>query len=268
MQPYFLPYIGYFQLMAAVDRFVILDDVNYIKGGWINRNRLPARNGTMWLTLPLVGASPNRIIREIEILPDNGWKRAMERTVALTYAEATEAALVLPLFRQWLASASGNLSAFLSGCLVDVAKYLRMAPEIVYTSSIHPKDGLKGPERVLDICLREGASVYVNLPGGRELYDPSVFSCAGVELHFLQPQVQALALMHSGTEGPVLCYSRSDDAEFTQSTARRNEGFLPCRIVTATPKLASVKLLNVTRSRLMSKTVMFALRDNSALCLF
>ena len=89
MQPYFLPYIGYFQLMAAVDRFVILDDVNYIKGGWINRNRLPARNGTMWLTLPLVGASPNRIIREIEILPDNGWKRAMERTVALTYAEAT-----------------------------------------------------------------------------------------------------------------------------------------------------------------------------------
>lgn len=205
MQPYFLPYIGYFQLMAAVDRFVVLDDVNYINRGWINRNRLPTSNGTRWLTLPLVAASQNRLIRDLDILPDDGWKRIMECTVAATYAKAPEAAAVLPLFLRWLAAASGNLSAFLSWCLAEAAGYLGVAPDIVYTSSIYPRSGLKGSDRILDICLRERANVYVNAPGGRELYQPSMFAEAGIDLLFLEPKINAQDLLrYSGTEGPVL----------------------------------------------------------------
>ena len=74
MQPYFLPYIGYWQLIRAVDTFVILDDVNYINRGWINRNRISIRGEPCWMTLPLVGASQNKLISEINLLPDDGWK--------------------------------------------------------------------------------------------------------------------------------------------------------------------------------------------------
>jgi hypothetical protein len=204
MQPYFLPYLGYFQLMAAVDRFVILDDVNYINRGWINRNRLPAGDGTAWMTLPLVGASQNRLIRDIEIVVDDGWKAKFERSVAAAYAQAPELAAILPLFQKWLGLASGNLSAFLVHCISDVAHHLGIPVQIVPTSSVHPKMDLKGQERILNICLREGANVYVNPPGGRELYDAAAFTRAGVELCFLQPHLSTLPLRHSGTEGPVL----------------------------------------------------------------
>lgn len=204
MQPYFLPHIGYFQLMSAVDRFIILDDVSYINGGWINRNRIPSQRGPKWLTLPLAKASQNRQIREIEILPDDGWKGKMEKTVASTYAHAPGIAEVLPLFLNWLAAASGNLSKFLYGSLRDTACFIGLSPEFVPTSSVYPKTGLKGADRILDICLREGATTYVNPPGGRELYDEAVFSKAGIDLKFLQSQPEFLNLKYSGSEGAVL----------------------------------------------------------------
>lgn len=204
MQPYFLPYMGYFQLMAAVDRFILLDDANYINGGWVNRNRIPSRNGPRWLTLPLAKASQNRRIRDIEILPDNGWKRKMERTVASTYAHAPGRAEVFPLFIDWLAGASGNLSDFLCRSLRDAACFMGLSPDLVPASSVYPRNGLMGADRILDICLREGATTYVNPPGGRELYDEAVFSKAGIELKFLQFEPESLHLRYSGSEGAVL----------------------------------------------------------------
>jgi hypothetical protein len=204
MQPYFFPYIGYFQLMAAVDRFVILDDVSYINRGWINRNRLPSDDGPVWLTLPVSGASQNRQIRDLEIAPDDGWKASMMRKVALTYAKAPYADTVLPQFERWVSQAQGNLSAFLCRCLSEVAEYAGIAAQIVPTSAIYSKGDLKGAERIMDICAQERASVYVNLPGGRELYDPRVFDEAGVKLLFLDTELRALPLEHRGPDGPTL----------------------------------------------------------------
>ena len=68
MQPYIFPYIGYFQLVQAVEMFVFYDDVNYIKGGWINRNRILINNQPSYVTIPLKGASPNKLICEIEFI--------------------------------------------------------------------------------------------------------------------------------------------------------------------------------------------------------
>jgi len=204
MQPYFLPYLGYFQLLAAVDRFIVLDDVNYINRGWINRNRIPSSIGTQWLTIPLLKASQNRLIREIDILPDNGWKMRMSRIVTTAYAQAPETADVLPLFLRWLTEASGNLSTFLYRSLTDVVRFVGLKTELVPTSAVYPKSGLKGTDRILDICLREGATTYVNLPGGRDLYDGTEFSKAGVELQFLQPQLELPNVKYGGSEGPVL----------------------------------------------------------------
>jgi len=204
MQPYFLPYIGYFQLMAAADRFVFLDDVNYINRGWINRNRLRTPQGPAWFTLPLVGASQNRLICELDIKPDDGWKRSLDRTISTTYSKAPFYREVYPLFQELLSAASGNLAHFLSWNLMEIASWLGLNTRFVPSSSLHPKGELKGQHRILDICQREGADVYINPPGGRELYDSPVFSAAGVQLQFLRPELQNLQLASAGEEGPVL----------------------------------------------------------------
>lgn len=198
MQPYFLPYIGYFQLMAAVDKFVLLDDVNFITRGWINRNRIAVNGEPHWLTLPLVKASQNRLINEIEIVDNPLWKRKMIRTIELSYRSAPFAHLVWPMFSELLEDARGSLSTFLFRHLRRVADYIGINVLIEPTSTIYPKEGRVGQDRILDICRREGATSYVNLPGGRELYDNESFAAAGIELLFIEPNLEALVLRHSG----------------------------------------------------------------------
>ena len=204
MQPYLFPYLGYWQLLAAVDKFVILDDVNYINRGWINRNRVAVNGKPAWFTVPLVGASQNRLINEMEIVPDNGWKRKMERMMSEAYAQAPEAQDVLPLLHRWLAGASGSLSRFLYETIKEVATFLGIATTIVPSSSIYPKNDLKGQSRILDICRREGATTYVNPPGGSEIYDAELFRRAGIELIFLQPDLHTGQLQSGADEGVVL----------------------------------------------------------------
>lgn len=204
MQPYFLPYIGYFQLMSAVDKLVLLDDVAFINGGWINRNRIAVNGQPQWLTLPLVQASQNRLINEIEIVDDPSWKRKTVRTVELSYGSAPFAHHILPLFSDMLKEARGSLSAFLFRQLRRVADCISIETAIEATAAKYPKEGRSGQERILDICAREGATGYVNLPGGRNLYDPQLFTSAGIELLFLEPNLQALTLRHSGDKGPSL----------------------------------------------------------------
>jgi len=204
MQPYFLPYLGYFQLMSAVDKIALLDDANFINSGWVNRNRIAVQGEPHWLTLPLARASQNRLINEIEIVDDPVWKRKTIRTVELSYQDAPFAAQILPLLTELLQEARGSLSAFLFYQLRRLGDYIGIPTEIEQTSAKYPKEGLTGQRRILDICVREGASTYVNLPGGRSLYDAKVFASAGIELLFLDPNFPEITLRHSGQEGPCL----------------------------------------------------------------
>jgi hypothetical protein len=204
MQPYFLPYIGYFQLLSAVDKLVLLDDVNFINGGWVNRNRIAINGCPRWLTIPLAKASQNRLISEIEIADDPLWMRKTLRTVELGYRSAPFASQILPLFVDMLKEARGSLSTFLFRQLRRVADYIDIDTGIEPSSTVYPKDGRSGQDRILDICTREKATVYVNLSGGRNLYDAYLFASAGIELLFLEPNLQALPLRHSGHEGPSL----------------------------------------------------------------
>jgi hypothetical protein len=204
MQPYFLPYIGYFQLMSAVDKFVLLDDVNFINGGWINRNRIAINGEPQWVTLPLAKASQNRRINEIEIVDNALWKRKAMRMVELSYQNAPFVHQILPLFSEMLRGARGSLSTFLFRHLRQLADYIGIDTGIEATATIYPKEGRAGQERILDICTREGATSYVNLPGGRDLYDAQSFASAGIKLIFLEPNLETLTLRHSGHEGPSL----------------------------------------------------------------
>lgn len=199
MQPYFVPYLGYFQLMAAVDKFVLLDDVNYINRGWINRNRISLHGKPVWLTLPLAGASQNRLIYEIEFFADDGWKSRHAKLIMQAYAKAPYSTVVDEMYQGWLERADGSISSFLYLTLCDICRYLGIETEIIPTSRIYPKGELKAQHRILDICLREGAREYMNPPGGVELYDKDFFAADGVDLVFFQPDLYPDVLRSGGT---------------------------------------------------------------------
>jgi len=187
MQPYFLPYIGYWQLIAAVDKFIILDDVNYINRGWINRNRILCNQVPTWITLPLVGASQNKLICDLEILPDDGWRLKMEKLVTHSYCKAPYYDIIFPFFQRLLADAHGNLSDFLFTSISALSNQMQLKTEIIPTSRNFPKGDLRGQDRIIDICKQIVACQYVNPPGGRELYNSEPFLDAGISLFFLTP---------------------------------------------------------------------------------
>ena len=189
MQPYFFPYIGYFQLVAAVDRFVFYDDVNYMVGGWINRNRLILSGQVGWLTLPLRGASPHRRINEVEAQLDPTRRRKLLSSVAQSYRKAPHFEQVHALFAGIVQSDDPSLSALARQSVVAVARYLGFSTEFVVSSGRYGNEFLRGTERVLDICRREGATEYHNLPGGKSLYSAAAFADAGIELRFVEPNL-------------------------------------------------------------------------------
>ncbi|CAN5768521.1 WbqC family protein [soil metagenome] len=191
MQPYLLPYIGYFQLLEAADVFVVLDDVHYINRGWINRNRLLLDGAAQTFTVPLVGASQNRIINELELVPDERWRMKLLRTVKMAYRAAPEFEKSFPLIQSIFGCSEPRLAPFLLHSLESVKEVLRLDCEIVPSASRFENCEIKGAARILDICRRLGATRYVNPIGGLELYDSSLFEQAGIELRFLKARPTA-----------------------------------------------------------------------------
>ena len=187
MQPYFLPYIGYFRLMAAADKFVVYDDVNFIKGGWINRNRILLNDQEHLISVPLQGASSNRRINQITLSPKTTWRKKLIRTLEQAYKRAPEFGPVSQLLDKIINYAENNLAAYLLHSLELLKSYLALEVDLVPTSSKYENAALKGQLRVLDICRRENASVYLNLSGGKNLYDSKVFASHGIKLRFLEP---------------------------------------------------------------------------------
>ncbi|MDR6194877.1 WbqC family protein [Siphonobacter sp. SORGH_AS_0500] len=96
MQPYLFPYIGYFQLLNAVDKFVIYDDVAFINRGWINRNSILNNGKAQLFTVPLKEASQNKLIHEISIDTDQKWRDKLLKTIQQNYKKAPHFAAVFP----------------------------------------------------------------------------------------------------------------------------------------------------------------------------
>lgn len=186
MQPYFLPYIGYFQLMAAVDKFVVFDDVHFINRGWINRNRLLLNGSAHTVTVPLRDAGQNRLICDIEIADEQDWRRKILRTVSQVYCKAPNYREAYRLIEHLIHFPTTHLNAFLLNSLRELAQYLSMSVHIVDTSRIYNNRHLKAQARILDICRLERATEYVNSIGGIDLYDKSEFAKHNVKLRFLQ----------------------------------------------------------------------------------
>lgn len=184
MQPYFFPYIGYWQLINIVDKYVVYDDVNYIKNGWINRNRILVGESSQWFTLPLKGASPFKLINQIEITTEPKILRKLLQTLDMAYHKAPYFKPVFELLCQTMEHSS-NLSEYLYFSILKVTQYLNINTEIILSSSLDKNNELKGKDKILHICHKLGANEYINAIGGQELYDKNDFANHGIALHFL-----------------------------------------------------------------------------------
>jgi len=186
MQPYFLPYIGYFQLLAAVNKFVVLDDVNYINRGWVNRNRLLLNGVAHTFTVPLSGASQNRLICDIELVSEDSWRDKLMRTIRQSYKQAPCYVPVSALLESLINYPATRLDEFLLNSLDELVRYLSLDVEIVSTSRLYNNAHLKGQERILNICQQEQVDVYINPIGGVDLYDRASFLKQNIQLYFLR----------------------------------------------------------------------------------
>lgn len=184
MQPYFLPYIGYFQLLNAVDRFVIYDDVNYIKGGWINRNRILVNDDSHLISIPLIKASPYKKINEHLVSPNATWKRKMIDTIRFSYKKAPHYKDIFPFYEQLINYEAESLVDYLYHSISTIAARLGINTPIVRSSEIYKNSHLNGQARVIDICRKEKCNLYINPIGGEVLYSKRDFEESGLILKF------------------------------------------------------------------------------------
>ncbi len=185
MQPYFFPYIGYWQLMNHVDQYVIYDDVNFIKGGWINRNRILNHGKVQFFNLTMKGASPNKLINQIEIETDERVTRKNLRMIENCYGKAPYYKQTFELICDIMLYKDSNLAGFLANSIMRMAEYLGMNTKFVISSDLEKNNELRGQEKVIHICRLLGADEYYNASGGQKLYDYDSFEKQGIRLKFI-----------------------------------------------------------------------------------
>ncbi len=185
MQPYFLPYIGYFQLIAAVDLFIVYDNIKYTKKGWINRNRLLQNDKDVMFSLPLKKDSDSLNVCERELAADFNRHKLLHQ-FKNAYRHAPYFAQTFPLIEQVVAYDQSNLFDFLHHSIVKVCEHLGITTKIEISSSINIDHALKNQDKVVALCEAVSASVYVNTIGGIDLYSKETFHDKGFALKFIQ----------------------------------------------------------------------------------
>ncbi|UOQ76255.1 WbqC family protein [Hymenobacter sp. 5516J-16] len=189
MQPYLFPYLGYFQLLQAADKFVLLDDVQFIKRGWINRNRILVGGQEHLFTVPLEGASQNKLINQLHVSPDQRARHKLLQTITQAYSRAPFFASCFPLLEQVLLLPCLTITDMVRASLLAVSQYVGWDTQLYLSSALSKPSDLTGADRILAICQALQADQYVNMEGGSHLYDVLRFAQQGVELQFLRAQL-------------------------------------------------------------------------------
>ena len=182
MQPYFLPYLGYFQMVNAVDRFVFYDDVNYIKGGWINRNFL----GDGLFTIPLIKSSSFKKINEIEI---NWLSRdiiKLEKRIKQNYSKTPNFKVVFQIIESIFDERPKLISDLCSESVVKFSKYLNIDTEFITSSELKYERFSDKESTLIGLCKQLNASHYINPIGGIDLYDKKNFKDHDIKLSFIK----------------------------------------------------------------------------------
>lgn len=186
VQPYFLPYIGYFALINAVDKFVYFDDVQYIRRGWVHRNRIKVVDKWHYITLPVQKAPFSAKINEVHVADDekeiNKIKKSIERSYRKApyyYNEVEE--LIFDSFIP-----GENISKLNIGLTNKICNYLNINTEMYISSEIPKDNSLKGEDKIINICKILGGDHYINPIGGVEIYSKEKFLDSGIKLNFIK----------------------------------------------------------------------------------
>lgn len=187
MQPYFLPYIGYWQLLNAVDLFVIYDNIKYVKRSWINRNKMLLNGRESLFSLPLKKDSDYLDIKERELSPSFEAERLkIIRKIEESYRNSPYFSDAFPVIVECLSYPDKNLFLFIYNSILQIKAYLGINTEIIVSSTIDIDHSLKSQNRVLAICKKLAAMRYINPIGGKDLYNKKEFAEHGIELLFIQ----------------------------------------------------------------------------------
>jgi hypothetical protein len=185
MQPYFFPYIGYFQLIGAVDLFIVYDNIKYTKKGWINRNRMLQTGKDVMFSLPLRSDSNSLDIRDRALAADFNPDKLLNQLRG-AYSRAPNFAAVFDMVERAIRYPDTNLFAYLHHALSRCYEYLGLTTPVRVSSTVEIDHDLRNQDKVIALARAVGATTYVNAIGGLELYDREAFEAQGLELKFIR----------------------------------------------------------------------------------
>ncbi|MBS3022097.1 hypothetical protein DJFAAGMI_04878 [Comamonas sp. PE63] len=187
MQPYFFPYIGYYQLAYSVDEFIFFDDVNFIKKGYINRNEILLNKERFRFTLPIHGISQFKKINEHFYIDDF---RKFKNHLTLAYRDAPFFTPVMSMLEKILQSEEFNVAEINSKTLIYVFEYLKIPRSFSFSSDLNISDSCSGEDRIIEICKLKKCSSYHNAAGGRDLYKKESFAKNNIDIGFVKNEAQ------------------------------------------------------------------------------
>lgn len=185
MQPYFLPYIGYFQLISAVDLFIVYDNIKFTKKGWINRNRLLLNGQDSTFTLPIKNGSDSLDVRDRELATEFNRSRLLNQ-IKGAYTKAPYFNSTFPLLERIVGNDENNLFRFIENSIREICEHLAIKARIKKSSEFSIDHTLKGQEKVLALCKNAHSDTYINAIGGIDLYSKEAFQSHGVKLKFIR----------------------------------------------------------------------------------
>ncbi|WP_417872734.1 WbqC family protein [Xanthomarina gelatinilytica] len=192
MQPYIFPYIGYFQLIHAVDEFVFLDNVNFIKRGWVNRNCILINDEKKMITFPCNKISQNKLIQNTEIDMTSKEYSKLIRTIKLAYRKAPYYNEVIPIIEKTLQSNFKTISELAIFSVKSVANYLQINTKFRISSiEFNEVKNAMPSDQLIQICKALNSKKYINAIGGQKLYEKEYFYKNSVDLYFLKPEINS-----------------------------------------------------------------------------
>lgn len=189
MQPYVFPYIGFFHLIEATDKIVFYDDVNYIKRGWINRNRILLSNSDFLFTIPVEKASQNKLINEVRPSIDSNFTNKFFAQIETAYKKAPFYKDVVEILKAVFSEQYDDVSDLAIKSITSVYQYLDKEIKWTKSSIASPETkGMEKADRLIQINKNLGYQSYINAISGQELYRKEYFKNKGIKLNFVKSQ--------------------------------------------------------------------------------
>lgn len=221
MQPYFLPYIGYFQLIAAVDVFVVYDNIQYTKKGWINRNRMLQNGADAVFSLPLRKGSDYLDVRD-RTLADTFDRAKLLSQFGGNYRRAPYFDETMPLLKRVIGHADDNLFGYVHHSIAETCAHFGITTKIKISSDIDIDHSLRGQDKVIALTRAVGGTTYINTIGGVEMYSKSDFAEHGVTLQF----IKSLPIEYEQFGEPFVPWLSITDVMMFNETGDIREAFL------------------------------------------